>query len=387
MQLDLGLSAVFFLIAAIKQLLLSNASTSNSSFCFFQQQTWNAMQAFFRVFYSSTYTVVFIVLILLLAVTPGDTIYQSINDLQLQNVFIVTGAYVVAAVLVLSFYGSRLYTSRAALAAIPKTNVPIEASGVGQNIRQLVEGELKRSAIIAWYSKPRGIRAEPDHESITSEERSKIITSCKHDDINNGALSLIRCTERLIALCEPPWGSIKHPGWSSPSSLDFPNVQFSKVIDELANIIEAKAVSLASPDNDIEGGASDLMTGVYISNEEAIALLRRSIDMDLREYLARLMSFGIMNDEDIVVSFLAQYEKARYSGEELKETQFRDLMISFSTVLSAMADIKKPALAQILDASRDTGNNGYCSTNSTNSNKSIRSFDITAEAGYIGPRT
>ena len=343
------------------------------------------MQGFFRIFYSTTYTVVFILLVLLLAVTPGDTIYQSINDSQLQNVFIVAGAYILVGVLVLFLYGSRIYTSRNALAAIPKNNIPTEAGDIGLKIQQLITQQLERSALIAWNSRPRDIHAETERERLSSERRPELKKGLKTNNKDDETFRLLRRTELLLNLSKPPWGTVEHSGWSSPSSQDFPDLQFSKVVDELANIIEAKAVSLAPPDSQLGLEISGNLTGQYAPDGRVFRLLQRSLSTDLRDYLAQLITYGIIKDEDTAVEFLAQYEHARYSSEELTESQFRDLMISFSSVLSGMVEINQQVIAHILDTSRALENDSNSCTSSSRSEESIKQYRTPNMAHCFGP--
>lgn len=307
------------------------------------------MQGFLRLFYSTSYTVVFLVLVLLLAVTPGDTIYQSIRDSQLQNVFIVAGAYILAGILVLFFYGSRLYTSRTVLAAIPKSYIPIEVGDVGSKVQRMIAKQLDRSALIAWNSRPRDLQTEVEHARNSLETQLDVGKSLqatfKDDEINQ----LLRDPKLLFDPCNPPWGNIEHQGWSSSNSADFPNLQFSMVVKELPHLIEAKAVSLASPDAQQIIQASGDSAGQYVPDQMLLGFLQRSASMDLRDYLAQLILVGMIIDEDTAIKFVAQYESAHYSDEGLTESQFRDLMASFSSLLSNMVEIRQSTMRQILD--------------------------------------
>ena len=303
------------------------------------------MQGIFRIFYSTTYTVVFLILVLLLAVTPGDTIYQSIRDSQLQNVFIIAGAYILAGLLVLFFYGSRLYTSRTVLAAIPKSYVPIEVGDVGPKVQRMIAKQLNRNALIAWNLRPRDLQAEIEHAKASMGTRLDIIkdlpANYKDDEINQ----LLRGSRLLFDPYKPPWGNIEHQGWSSSICEDFPNLQFSKVINELPHLIEAKAVTLA-PDAQQITHMFDDFTEQYVPDRRLFGVLQRSASMDLRDYLVQLIHLEVITDENAAVKFVAQYESAHYSDEGLTESQFRDLMASFSSVLSNMVEIKQSIILQ-----------------------------------------
>ena len=50
--------------------------------------------------------------------------------------------------------------SRAALAAIPKSYLPITASDLPAKVRRLVARNARRSALIAWDSRPRDVARE-----------------------------------------------------------------------------------------------------------------------------------------------------------------------------------------------------------------------------------
>ena len=308
------------------------------------------MQGILRIFYSTTYTVVFLVLVLFLAVTPGDTIYQSIRDSQLQNVFIIAGAYILVGILVLLFYGSRLYTSRTVLAAIPKNYIPIDVGDVGSKVQRMIAKQLDRSALIAWNSRPRDLQAEIGHAQASSETKldaaKNLQASYKDDEVNQS----LRGPRLLFDPRNPPWGNVEHQGWSSSSCEDFPNLQYSKVVNELPHLIEAKAVSLVPPDTQhitqVSGGSS----AQYVPDQMLASVLQRSASMDLRDYLAQLILLEVIIDEDTAVKFVTQYESAHYSGEGLTESQFRDLMASFSSVLSNMVEMKQSTIRQILDS-------------------------------------
>jgi hypothetical protein len=116
----------------------------------------------FRIWYSTTYTTLLIITILLLAISPTDTIYQSFKANELQKVFVIGGVYLLTCLIVLLIYSTRIYTNRTVLAAIPKGYVPIEEGEVGKAVRRMIVKHLKRSAVIAWDSRPRDVRGELD---------------------------------------------------------------------------------------------------------------------------------------------------------------------------------------------------------------------------------
>ena len=138
------------------------------------------------------------------------------------------------------------------------------------------------------------------------------------------------------------WGRISHPGWSSPTSKDLPNLHYHSVIAELPHLVEAKVVALSGPTAD------------------NLAMLTRPVSAGLREYLNLLVQVGCLDpdvsplfgeDEDEQDdkldgvekvhwrSWLVDYEYARFSGEAVTEEQFRDLMAEFSELLRSLRGI------------------------------------------------
>jgi hypothetical protein len=127
----------------------------------------------FRIWYSTTYTTLLIITILLLAISPTDTIYQSFKANELQKVFVIGGVYLLTCLIVLLIYSTRIYTNRTVLAAIPKGYVPIEEGEVGKAVRKMIVKHLKRSAVIAWDSRPRDVRGELDALDEEKGEESR----------------------------------------------------------------------------------------------------------------------------------------------------------------------------------------------------------------------
>jgi hypothetical protein len=307
----------------------------------------------FRIWYSTTYTVLFGLLLLLLAVSPADTIYQSIRGFRnrtsaLQKLFVIGGVYVLTALIVLLVYSTRLYTNRTVLAAIPKPYVPIEDGEVGRNVRRMVIKMLRRSAIVAWDCRPRDIREElragEDGEASTTGEKV-------HGKRKSSAQL---ATIIPISLKDPPWGHVSHPGWASPASDDLPNLQYNNVVAELPNLIEAKAVSLAPPDPAVEDDAHTTQETPMLPDANIVALLQRPRTMGLRDYLARLSSFGLLNPPNLAPKFLALYEYARFSTLPLTEEEFRAIMAVFADILNGMTTLDPLAIEAARSAFDDT---------------------------------
>lgn len=286
----------------------------------------------FRIWYSTTYTVLFFILIVLLAVSPAETIHQSIRSKELQKLFVVGGAYVLALLVCLLVYSTRLYTNRTVLQAIPKPYVPIEDGEVGKLVRRMIVKGLKRSAIVAWDSQPRDVRGEVHDEDgdgrpATAERNHSAFKRRSHAD---------QTTIIPVSAESPPWGHVSHPGWASPSSPDLPNLQYWNVVSELPNLIEAKAVSLAPPDPALEGIAHAQDNTPMLPDAEIVALLQRPQTVGLRDYLGQLASYGLINPPSLGPMFLAQYEYARFSTHALTEPEFRSIMAVFADILNGM---------------------------------------------------
>ncbi|KAF2728044.1 hypothetical protein EJ04DRAFT_516866 [Polyplosphaeria fusca] len=286
----------------------------------------------FRIWYSTTYTVLFSILLILLAVTPAETIYQSIRSNEIQKIFVIGGVYLLTFLIVLLVYSTRLYTNRSVLAAIPKPYIPVEDGEVGKLVRRMIVKALKRSAIVAWDSRPRDVRGEDQGSRQSTAERSAHKRRSHHVS-----------TVVPVSAESPPWGHVSHPGWASPASPDLPNIQYWNVVAELPNLIEAKAVSLAPPDPAIDAPVHTQNTPM-LPDADAVALLQRPRTMGLRDYLSKLASYGLINPPSLGPAFLAQYEYARFSTHSLTETEFRDIMAVFAEILNGMTDLDPAVL-------------------------------------------
>ncbi|KAH7383219.1 hypothetical protein BKA66DRAFT_463363 [Pyrenochaeta sp. MPI-SDFR-AT-0127] len=303
----------------------------------------------FRIWYSTTYTTLLIILLLLLAIAPGDTIYQSIKTGEIQKLFVIGGVYLLTFLIVLLIYSTRIYTNRTVLQAIPKGYVPVEEGEVGKGVRKMVVKHLRRSAIVAWDSRPRDVRGEvglvgEDEEDEGTRPNTADSKKNKEKEKNKahkkrGYHHAPDATILPVSIKSPPWGHVSHPGWASPASPDLPNLQFWNVVCELANLIEAKAVSLAPPDPALEGLMQYPDNAPPLPDAQIVTLLQRPRAMGLREYLARLADFGLLNPPSLGPTFLAQYERARFSTDPLTETQFRDIMAVFADILNGMTEI------------------------------------------------
>lgn len=301
----------------------------------------------FRIWYSTTYTTLLIITLLLLCVSPGDIIYQTIRTEEIPKLFVIGGVYVLTALIVILIYSTRIYTNRSVLQAIPKPYVPVEEGEVGKMVRRMIVKQLRRSAIVAWDSRPRDVRGEADAGEDTDEEleegrsgtaeREREKEKAKKHKNGHGVPN---ATILPISAKAPPWGHISHPGWASPASPDLPNLQYWSVVCELPNLIEAKAVSLAPPDPNVETGSIQFPHETpLLPDAQIVTLLQRPRAMGLRSYLARLSELGLINPPTLGPAFLAQYERARFSTACLTETQFKDIMSVFADILNGMTEL------------------------------------------------
>jgi len=305
---------------------------------------------YFRIWYSSSFIVLFAITFLITLIAPGDLIYQSIKHGIVRNVFTIGVTYLITIVLSVFIWASRIYTNRAVLREIPKSYIPIDDGEVPHKVHRMIVKQWERSAIVAWDSKPRDIRDEIKSQDEASRGHT-------HEQHHSHPPHLHKHRKRPKVLIPPhsalaAWGEITHPGWSSPASEDLPSLHYSDVIIELPNLIEAKAVSLAPPDPVFISG-----DGIAVSDNSAaipdariVALLQRPVNMGLRDYLAHLSSFSVINPPDLAPVFLAQYEHARFSATPLTESEFRNLMASFASLLSGMTALDLDFIDAILNS-------------------------------------
>lgn len=324
---------------------------------------------FFRIWYSSTYTIFFVILLFLLTATPADIVYQSIRfrNPQLYNVFIVAGVHLLTVVLAIFIYASRIYTNRTVLAGIPKSYIPVEPGEVGKNVRRMIAKQLERSALIVWDARPRDLGAEVQSDDKNRTTSSQPPTAQQQQQpaqrnhpstIKNYTRPLDPATVIPISASAPPWGPIAHPGWSSPSSPDWPDVHFWTILPELPHLIEARAVALAPPDpafafGDLGigiaglGGQEAAAPAVPVPDARVVAELQRPPTMGLREYLGRLAGLGLV-DEVLGGRFLELYEYARFSTQPLTESEFGELLRLHSGILNGMTELDPAVIKAIV---------------------------------------
>lgn len=312
-----------------------------------------------RIIYHSLYYFLTLILLILLCATPADAVRQALLNKQRFHILILIVCLSVALVSVVCIYFFRLYVTRTALASIPKLYVPIEKGDVPQRVRKMIVAGLSRSAAIAYESRPRVVA--PPTRPLTASTEGRVGDGQKEKDapvarktVKIFALKKATTAEEKMGIELPPhkavWGEIEHYGWASPNSPDLPNLQYSTVIQELPNLIEAKALTLAPPNPEAQPGQSTL-------DPEAIALLQRPDNLGLRQYLARLAELGVLAASRTTAEFLSSYEYARYSTRPISLARFRELMHHFAEVLRTMQPLD-PAVLRGLDGADDGDGDG-----------------------------
>ena len=313
---------------------------------------------FFRIFYDTTFTVLSIALALLLLISPADGIYQSYLNDQLWNVLIIAAVYFSTLLIAIFIYATRLYTNRAHLANIPRAWI---LGDVKKSARRMIVESLRRSASIAYEAHPRDLKEDKSSGGAG----------------HGGAHSESANTQQQPTT--PIWGSISHSGWSSPSSLDLPSLQYEPVVLELPHLIEAKAVSLAPtvPIYPSEGESPDLgIAASPLPDALIVELLQRPATMGLRDYITHLTALSVLNPLEIGTQFLFRYEKARFGPHPISESEFRALMTVFAELLRGMKEVD-PSFVAGLHAEED-----YSTSTETSS---IRSTDTVSHTPFHTP--
>lgn len=309
----------------------------------------SALHIIFRVIYDSFYVFLSLIVLLLLLVTPADNVRLALQNHQSLHVLTTVICLSVTLLFIVLLYFARLYVNRTSLANIPKPWIPIGRGEVKKSVRKMIVAGLSRSAAIAYESKPRVAPARPptamtDPEEI--EEENKAEGKGPKSKLGVFKLKKAPTVEDKMGITLPPhravWGEIEHYGWSSPNSLDLPNLQYSTVISELPNLIEAKALTLAPPAPEMANAEPPVL------DPEAIGLLQRPDNLALRQYLTQLAELGVLAPSRTTADFLSAYEYARYSTRPISNARFRELMHLFAELLRTMQPLD-PAVLIALD--------------------------------------
>ncbi|KAI1659200.1 hypothetical protein F4813DRAFT_24739 [Daldinia decipiens] len=299
-----------------------------------------------RIVYNSIYLLLCLLLAALFLIVPGDFIRQDLfSSGQYINLIVLAIVFVLTVLIVLFIYILRLYVTRTVLASIPKTWIPIEKGDVPKEVRKVIATDLGRSAAIALGAHPKVIAPvirvtsleDVAEEGVTTEgNMKKPRRSFRLFKPKSPAT-----VEEQLGISFPPlrpvWGEIEHDGWGSPSSPDLPDVQYSTVLSELPNLIEAKAVSQAPMDP-----TSAMNPPMF--DADSVSLLQRRSNMTMRDYVMHLMSVGVLLSSPEAFEFLDSYERARFSTRPMSNAHFRQLMHLFAELLRAMQPLDAASL-------------------------------------------
>ncbi|KAK8095035.1 sucrase/ferredoxin domain-containing protein [Apiospora hydei] len=253
----------------------------------------------FRIFYNSVYFLFHLILLALLVAVPGDIIRQAyLYTFQYANIIIISGVYLLSVIIVLFVYFLRLYITRTVLAGIPRSTIPIKKGDVKKQVRQMIAKDLGRSAAIAWEARPKvtGPNANPHTLGIVAEEDNEYEQQHLPDE---------KIGDEKLRRSPFSWPTLKNP-----NSPDLPNLQYSTVLSELPNLIEAKAVSQAPVDRNASPDQPAF-------DPEAVSMLQRAPHMGLRDYVLHLTSLGVIPSATsrTVSDFLDAYERGRFLAE------------------------------------------------------------------------
>ena len=308
----------------------------------------SSLVLFFRIVYRIFYTLLHVLLIALLLVTPGDIINQARLRGNLYPILIVGIAYVLTITFVVFVYFTRLYINQTVLKSIPKSWVPIEKGDVSHHVRKMIVASLSRSAAIAFASRPRIARPEVPGSRENQAEKEEEHKEPRRRKYHLLGLGKTATVEEEMGISLPPyrpvWGEIENFGWASPESPDLPNLQYSTVVSELPNLIEAKALTLAPRDPTSQTDPPSL-------DPQAVGLLQRPVSMGLRDYLVHLAELGVLPSSPLTADFTAMYEHARFSTSMISNARFRELMHHFAEILRSM----EPLDPAVLDPTDDEG--------------------------------
>lgn len=305
-----------------------------------------------RIAYRALYLLLYIVLVALLLAVPADVIRQAVINNQTFNILVIAISYILTVLIVSFIYATRLYINRSVLASIPKPWIPVEKGDLKKQVRNMIAAGLSRSAAIAYAARPRVAPVFPGQAPEGDREETQNGGSHKEKAVRPFKLKKTVTVEDEMGISLPPvkavWGDIEHPGWVSPTSPDLPDLQYSSVISELPNLIEAKAISLTPPDPESKAEPPLL-------DPEAVSLLQRTEEMGLRDYLTHLMDLGVLETSTTTADFIAKYEHARFSTRPLSNMRFRELMHLFAGVLRNMKPLDPAVLAALVDGDSDDG--------------------------------
>ncbi|RMZ82478.1 hypothetical protein DV737_g1961, partial [Chaetothyriales sp. CBS 132003] len=286
-----------------------------------------------------------------------DTLYLSYKRHRLIDIFIITGAYVLTGLIAIFLYSSRLYTNRSVLRDIPKTFLPIDKDDLpNRRVWVLIQDRLARAAVAAYHATPRARRIEVEHP--IAGERILLVTK-QHQAYDHPEQS--RLTDDEKKLLEPKWGKVQHPGWRSPAATDMPGLEYIDVVNQLADLVEANAVSLSSlAEDDAPAAARATLANDDEEKDKkkkgVIDLVTRPEHLGMRQYLVWLIRLGVVPDNTATESFIRAYERARFAAQPLSTSEFDDLMRCFAELLRSMKPLEpEDSAAPSMSEDEDNG--------------------------------
>ncbi|KAI1269835.1 hypothetical protein F5Y18DRAFT_111523 [Xylariaceae sp. FL1019] len=306
---------------------------------------------FFRIAYNSIYALLCLILAILLLVVPADFTLQALRTThQVINLIVIGIIYVLTVIIVLFVYALRIYVTRSVLAGIPRAWLPIRKGDVTKDVKDMIVVSLSRSAAIALEARPKVMAPDvvsSEAGSVAGREQSDVPEEIDRRRSRQLFRSKPPATvedQMGIALpsVRPVWGHIEHSGWGSPASPDLANLQYTTVISELPNLIEAKAVSLAPPDPE-----ADPLSEAPTLNADALELLQRMPTMTMRQYIHHLTELEVLSESEELSDFLRLYEQDRFSGRPMPNATFRELMYLFAEVLRNMQPLDPSVLYEV----------------------------------------
>ncbi|KAI1805110.1 hypothetical protein F4811DRAFT_249703 [Daldinia bambusicola] len=303
-----------------------------------------------RIVYTSIYVLLCLLLAALLLVVPGDFIRQDLFSTgQYINLIVLAIVFVLTVLIVLFVYILRLYVTRTVIASIPKPWIPVEKGDVPKDVRKVIATDLGRSAAIALGAHPKVV-APATRATYLEDVAEEGFVADENAKKPRRSIQLFKSkspatVEEKLGISLPPlypvWGEIEHDGWGSPSSPDLPNLQYSTVLSELPNLIEAKAVSQAVSQAPMDPTSG---TNQPMFDADAVSLLQRRSNMTMRDYVMHLISIGVLLSSQETFEFLDSYERARFSTRPMCNAHFRQLMHLFAEVLRAMQPLDTASL-------------------------------------------
>lgn len=230
----------------------------------------------------------------------------------------------------------------------------------------MINARLNRSAAITYLSRPRDIAPTDQDFRPLSGYMAPQRLGMKSVEAIGQDVGIRLPSQRAL------WGTIEQNGWASPNAQELPNLQYSTVLSELPNLVEAKALTLAPIDPTTS--ANDPPIDPPLLDAEAAALLQRQAGMSLRQYLEHLADLGVVDMEAGASEFLNIYEDARFSNKPMSGAKFKEMMNLFADILRTMTAMDRGYIASELEqeiSESDIDSDAPLATNPTTSRSNV----------------